>query len=71
MKNCVLKTLLILSIILSFSVKAAGAIPASAEQTARETGSVSTTDIKESEADIIKRKVSWRKRPITHLKQVI
>ncbi|MGM9993557.1 MAG: hypothetical protein ACI37R_02365 [Candidatus Avigastranaerophilus sp.] len=55
MKNCVLKTLLILSIILSFSVKAADAIPASAEQTARETGSVSTTDIKESEADIIKR----------------
>ena len=55
MKNTFLKTLLIFTFIAFFALNSAEAIPASAEQTARETGSVSATEIKDSEADIIKR----------------
>ena len=55
MKNSIFKTFLILAFMSLLNLQTVIAIPASAEQTARETGSVSTAEIKDNEADIIRR----------------
>lgn len=55
MKKNILKSLFITVFILSINLNIANAIPAAAEKTARETGSVSATEIAEEEAVIIKK----------------
>lgn len=71
MKNVLFKTLLILAFVSFINIQSVIAIPASVEKTARETGSVSTTDIKDSEADVIRRfsiKNKFQRSPESQIK---